>query len=131
MEKRTIKVVCAIIRKEDKTLCTQRLRKGPTYIAEHWEFPGGKVKSNENDYDALRREIKEEMDWDIDVGKQLGSITYEYPDFNIILTAYDCKAHDYNFKLFVHLNAKWLNTSEFDSLEWTAADKKLIKTIWK
>lgn len=131
MEKRTIKVVCAIIRKEDKILCTQRLGKGPTYIAEHWEFPGGKVKSNENDYDALRREIKEEMDWDIDVGKQLGSITYEYPDFNIILTAYDCRAHDYNFKLFVHLNAKWLNTSEFDSLEWTAADKKLIKTIWK
>ena len=131
MEKRTIKVVCAIIRKEDKILCTQRLRQGPTYIAEHWEFPGGKVKSNENDYDALRREIKEEMDWDIDVGKQLGSITYEYPDFNIILTAYDCRAHDYNFKLFVHLNAKWLNTSEFDSLEWTAADKKLIKTIWK
>ena len=78
-----------------------------------------------------RKEIKEEMDWDIDVGKQLGSITYEYPDFNIILTAYDCRAHDYNFKLFVHLNAKWLNTSEFDSLEWTAADKKLIKTIWK
>ena len=131
MEKRTIKVVCAIIRKEDKILCTQRLSKGPTYIAEHWEFPGGKVKSNENDYDALRREIKEEMDWDIDVGKQLGSITYEYPDFNIILTAYDCRAHNYNFKLFVHLNAKWLNTSEFDSLEWTAADKKLIKTIWK
>ena len=131
MEKRTIKVVCAIIRKEDKILCTQRLRTGPTYIAEHWEFPGGKVKSNENDYDALRREIKEEMDWDIDVGKQLGSITYEYPDFNIILTAYDCRAHDYNFKLFVHLNAKWLNPSEFDSLEWTAADKKLIKTIWK
>jgi len=62
MEKRTIKVVCAIIRKEDKILCTQRLRKGPTYIAEHWEFPGGKVKSNENDYDALRREIKEEME---------------------------------------------------------------------
>lgn len=131
MEKRTIKVVCAIIRKEDKILCTQQLRKGPTYIAEHWEFPGGKVKSNENDYDALRREIKEEMDWDIDVGKQLGSITYEYPDFNIILTAYDCRAHNYNFKLFVHLNAKWLNTSEFDSLEWTAADKKLINTIWK
>ena len=52
-------------------------------------------------------------------------------DFNIILTAYDCRAHNYNFKLFVHLNAKWLNTSEFDSLEWTAADKKLIKTIWK
>ena len=48
MEKRTIKVVCAVIHKEDKFLCTQRLRTGPTYIAEHWEFPGGKVKSDEN-----------------------------------------------------------------------------------
>ena len=131
MEKRTIKVVCAVIHKEDKFLCTQRLRTGPTYIAEHWEFPGGKVKSDENEYDALRREIKEEMDWNIYVGGKLGSITYEYPDFNIILTAYDCMARDYNFKLFVHLDAKWLGIDEFDSLEWTAADKKLIKTIWK
>mgnify|MGYP000995464842 CR=1 FL=1 len=105
MEKRTIKVVCAVIHKEDKFLCTQRLRTGPTYIAEHWEFPGGKVKSDENEYDALRREIKEEMDWNIYVGGKLGSITYEYPDFNIILTAYDWHAITTLNSLFISMQS--------------------------
>ena len=43
MENKFINVVCAVVRKDDKYLCTQRLRKGPEYVAEHWEFPGGKV----------------------------------------------------------------------------------------
>lgn len=131
MEKKQINVVCAVIRKGYRYLCTQRLRKGPDYTAERWEFPGGKVKSNESDHEALRREIKEEMDWDIYVGGQLGSITYEYPDFIITLTAYDCMARNYDFRLLAHIDAKWLKRGEFDSLEWTAADKELIKEVWK
>ena len=131
MEKKQINVVCAVIRKGYRYLCTQRLRKGPDYTAERWEFPGGKVKPNESDHEALRREIKEEMDWDIYVGGQLGSITYEYPDFIITLTAYDCTASNYDFKLLAHIDAKWLKRGEFDSLEWTAADKELIKEVWK
>ena len=79
MEKKLLNIVCAVVRKDDKYLCMQRLRKGPDYIAEKWEFPGGKVEENETDFDALRREIKEEMDWDIYVGSKLGNIKYDYP----------------------------------------------------
>ncbi len=131
MENKFINVVCAVVRKDDKYLCTQRLRKGPEYVTEHWEFPGGKVKPGESNYEALLREIKEEMDWDIYIGKKLGTITYKYPDFIITLTAYECLARDYNFKLLSHINAKWLKIEEFDSLNWMAADKELIKNIWK
>ena len=83
MEKKHLNVVCAVIHDGDKILCTQRLRKGPNYIAEHWEFPGGKVNEGESDHEALRREILEEMDWNIYVGAKLGSVEYDYPDFSI------------------------------------------------
>lgn len=73
--------------------------KGPDYISEHWEFPGGKVEADESKQEALQREILEEMDWKIQVGPQLAEMEYEYPDFFIHLTAYSCTAHDKNFKL--------------------------------
>ena len=131
MEKKHLNVVCAVIHDRDKILCTQRLRKGPNYIAEHWEFPGGKVNEGESDYEALRREILEEMDWNIYVGAKLGSVEYDYPDFSISLTAYDCMAHDNDFKLLEHIDSCWLKPEEFSKLNWTEADAALIKQLWK
>ncbi len=130
MEKKHINVVCGVIRQGEKVLCTQRLRKGLSYVAEHWEFPGGKVNDGEPMHEALLREIREEMDWKIYVGQLLGTVSYDYPDFSITLTAYDCIAEDYEFKLLAHLDARWLLPSEFSQLEWTAADQQLIKTLW-
>ena len=131
MEKKHLNVVCAVIHDDDKILCTQRLRKGPNYIAEHWEFPGGKVNEGESDHEALRREILEEMDWNIYVGAKLGSVEYDYPDFSICLTAYDCIAHDNDFKLLAHIDSCWLKPEEFSRLDWTEADAALIKQLWK
>ena len=130
MNKPQIKVVCAIIKDGEKVLCTQRLRKGPDYISEHWEFPGGKVEADESKQEALQREILEEMDWKIQVGPQLAEMEYEYPDFFIQLTAYSCTAHDKNFKLLAHIGACWLKPDDFPQLNWAAADTELIKLIW-
>ena len=107
------------------------MRKGPNYIAEHWAFPGGKVNDGESDHEALRREILEEMDWNIYVGAKLGSVEYDYPDFSISLTAYDCMAHDNDFKLLEHIDSCWLKPEEFLRLDWTEADTALIKQLWK
>ena len=131
MEKKHLNVVCAVVQNGNKMLCTQRLRKGPNYIAEHWEFPGGKVNEGESDHEALRREILEEMDWNIYVGAKLGSVEYDYPDFSISLTAYDCMAHDNDFKLLAHIDSCWLKPEEFPKLDWTEADAALIKLLWK
>lgn len=131
MEKKHLNIVCAVIHHGDKILCTQRLRKGPNYIAEHWEFPGGKVNEGESDHEALRREILEEMDWNIYVGAKLGSVEYDYPDFSISLTAYNCMAHDNDFKLLAHIDSCWLKPEEFSKLDWAEADAALIKQLWK
>lgn len=129
MEKRHLNVVCAIVKENDKYLCMQRLRSHKKYESELWEFPGGKVKDGENDYEALIREIKEEMDWDIFVGRRLGSVEQDYPDYTITLTAYLCRGAETPFKLLSHLDAKWLTRDKMDVLKWTDADNKLIKEL--
>lgn len=129
MEKKHLNVVCAIVKENDKYLCMQRLRSHKKYESELWEFPGGKVKDGENDYEALIREIKEEMDWDIFVGRRLGSVEQDYPDYTITLTAYLCRGAEAPFKLLSHLDAKWLTRDKMDVLKWTEADNKLIHEL--
>ena len=129
MEKKRTHVVAAIVKDGDKYLCMQRCRSKYEYISEHWEFPGGKVERGENDYEALLREIKEELDWDIFIGRKIATVEYEYPDFIVSLTAYLCKGDDKEFKLLEHLDYKWLCRDELKSLKWTDADRLLIPYI--
>lgn len=107
----------------------QRCRSDQEYTSQRWEFPGGKIEDGESGYDALLREIKEEMDWDIFVGRLLGTITYEYPDFTISLEAYLCKGGKGQFKLLEHLDYKWLKRSEMSALDWTEADKEVLALL--
>lgn len=133
MEKKmeAVRVVAAVVKDGEKYLCMQRLRSHQSYNSERWEFPGGKVEKNETEHEALLREINEEMLWDIYVGKKLGTIEHEYPDFNISLTAYLCKPGDGDFTLLYHLDAQWLTLDEMDSLNWSEADRKAIELIKK
>lgn len=127
--KKHFKVVAAVVKDGDRYLCMQRCRSEYTYTTEHWEFPGGKVKEGETEHHALIREIKEEMDWDIYVGKCLGSIVHEYPDFSITLTAYLCRGGEGEFKLLEHLDYQWLTLEEMDKLKWTEGDRKLLELL--
>lgn len=81
-EKRHSRVVAAVVKRGNRYLCMRRCRSKYAYISEKWEFPGGKVEPDESDRDALRREIKEEMDWDVCAGEALATVEYSYPDFS-------------------------------------------------
>ncbi len=129
MAKKEVKVAAAVIRNGDKYLCMQRRRSHREYESERWEFPGGKVEDGESGYDTLLREIKEEMDWDIYVGRTFATITHDYPDFTLSLTAYLCKPGDGDFTMLEHLDSKWLDKEELSSLRWTDADKKIVAII--
>lgn len=128
-KKKHFKVAAAVIVDDGKYLCMQRCRSELDYITERWEFPGGKVEKGESHHEALLREIKEELDWDIYVGRCLGTVEQDYPDFSITLTAYLCKGGDGEFKLLDHLDYKWLEKDQLDTLKWTEGDKKLLELL--
>ncbi|PTE32903.1 8-oxo-dGTP diphosphatase MutT [Mammaliicoccus fleurettii] len=94
-----------------------------------WEFPGGKVEKDESEIDALKREIKEEMLCDLEVGEKITSTAYEY-DFGIVnLHTYKCKLKEKMPTLTEHKNIKWLEVNELESLEWAPADIPAVKII--
>jgi len=126
MDKKHSEVVAAVIVENGKYLCMKRCRSHYEYITERWEFPGGKVEEGENHHQTLVRELKEELDWDVYVGRKLGTVEYEYPDFSVTLTAYLCKGGEGEFKLLEHLDYKWLSKEELGTLKWTDADRQLI-----
>ena len=90
---------------------------------------GDAVEAGETDHEALIREIKEEMDWDVYVDRKLGTVEEQYPDFSISLTAYLCKGGNGEFKLLEHLDYKWLTKDELPRLNWTDADRKLLALL--
>lgn len=129
--KKHTRVVAAVIVRDGRYLCMQRCRSKYDYISERWEFPGGKVEDGESDHEALLREIREEMDWDVYVGRHIATVDYEYPDFGVTVAAYLCKggSDTDDFKLLEHLKYCWLTRDELGTLEWTAADEELIRKM--
>ena len=84
---KTIKVVAAVIRDRDKIFATQR---GYGEFKGGWEFPGGKIEEGETPQEALKREIMEELDTEIEVGELIDTIEYDYPDFHLSMGCYWC-----------------------------------------
>jgi 8-oxo-dGTP diphosphatase len=122
-----INVVGAVIVSEGRVLCTQRGGIGP--LVGKWEFPGGKVEPGEAPIEALIREIREELDCDIDVGSLVTTTVYEY-DFGVVtLTTYYCSVVDGRPQLTEHTAMRWLAPSELRMLDWAPADVPAVGLI--
>lgn len=102
---KTIEVVAAIIRRGDSVFATQR---GYGEWKDYWEFPGGKVEAGESPEDALRREIREELETEIGVGHLIDTVEYDYPAFHLSMRCYACSIVSGNLHLVEHESARWL-----------------------
>ena len=123
---RQIKVAAAIIVKDQKIFGTQR---GYGPWKDGWEFPGGKVEPGEDSRDAVKREIKEELDTEIEVGELFHTVEYDYPDFHLSMDCFLCTIVKGNLTLKEHEAALWLSREETDRVDWLPADISLIEKI--
>lgn len=119
---KSIEVVAAIIKKENKILATKR---GYGEFINMWEFPGGKIESGETNEAALIREIKEELDADIKIDEFALTVEYTYPTFHLTMHCYICSLKD-TITLLEHNDAKWLEKNEFNAVNWLPADIEVI-----
>ena len=123
--KKRVEVVAAIIVKDGQILATQR---GYGEFKGKWEFPGGKMKEGESEEAALKREIKEELNADINIIDYLNTIEYDYPTFHLIMHSYiatpenDLQFVYHNDKELEHDNMIWLDKDDIDHLDWLPAD---------
>ena len=122
-------VSAAIIVENKKILCVQRNKGKYDYISYKYEFPGGKLEESENEEEALKREISEELNLEIDVAEKFLVVTHEYLDFNLTMHSFLCKANTEKLVLKEHIDAKWLYKNELIELDWAAADLPIVSKL--
>lgn len=130
--KKAIDVVAAVIKGNNENagsiLATKR---GYGEFAGGWEFPGGKIEKGETPEVALKREIMEELETEIEVGELIDTVEYEYTEFWLSMRCYWCEIVSGNLELKEHEAARWLTKEQLYSVEWLPADVALVKKLEK
>ena len=121
-----IEVVAGIACRENKILATQR---GYGEFKDGWEFPGGKLEAGETRVDALKRELREELDMEVVVGELLETVEYDYPQFHLTMHCYLCQLAKKKFVLKEHEAARWLGKNQLDEVAWLPADEGIVEKL--
>jgi 8-oxo-dGTP diphosphatase len=124
-----IEVVAAIILFGKKVLCVQRGKHKFEYISQKYEFPGGKVEPNETNKEAIKREISEELQMNIEISSYFMTVEHQYPDFRITMECFQCRCETDRVVLTEHINYQWLSVEELKSLDWAAADIPIVQKL--
>ena len=119
-------VVAAVIERDDAFLLT--LRPAGTHLADHWEFPGGKVHHSETHAEALRRELLEELDIVATVGEMVHTVTHAYPEKTVELHFYRCGFEGVP-RPMMGQGMRWVPRGELDGLPFPEADRSLIALL--
>jgi 8-oxo-dGTP diphosphatase len=124
-----IEVVAAIIISENKILCVQRNQNKYEYISFKYEFPGGKIEEGESKEQALKREIQEELNMDIDITECFLTVYHQYPDFHLTMHSFICSCKETTMILREHIDFKWLTIEKLQNLNWAAADVPIVEKL--
>lgn len=123
---KTIEVVAAIIHQGGRILATQR---GYGDCKGMWEFPGGKMEPGETEEQAIRREIAEELNVQIHVERKVCTVEYDYPQFHLVMHCFWCSMAGGELELKEHESARWLERTQWESVEWLPADVLVIEEL--
>lgn len=120
VDMKTVIVSAALTIEQGKLLVTQRKKDASHGLL--WEFPGGKVEEGEDPRGALRRELKEELDVEVEVGRLFDAVFYSYPEFPILLLAYRCRVEQGSLKPIGCHDLRWVTLEELETLAMPPAD---------
>jgi 8-oxo-dGTP diphosphatase len=125
-----VEVTCAIIEQQGKILAVQRGEE--MSLANKWEFPGGKVEEGETYWQCLLREIKEELNIEVDIWEQLPFSDEHYEERTIRLIPFICSIRNGGqIELVEHNDLVWLSPSKLNTLDWAPADIQVIENYLK
>jgi A/G-specific adenine glycosylase len=94
-----------------------------------WEFPGGKLEEGETLPEALKREICEELNLEIEVGDQLGTFQHAYTHYSVTLHAFSCCKISEDFQLKYHTDAAWVAPGELKSYPMGKLDRLIAEQL--
>ena len=126
--KKKLDVVAAVIFHEGRIFATQR---GYGNYRHKWEFPGGKLEIGETGEQAIVREIREELEADINVGELFYTVDHDYPEFHVTMYCYLCTLKSDHLTLVEHEAAKWLGRDDIDSVDWLPSDLEVVDKLKK
>lgn len=122
---KTINVSCAIISFNDKTLVVQR--SADMKLPLKWEFPGGKVEPGESEEECIKREIKEELNIEIELISKLSPAQFDYPNFSIQLIPFLAHYVKGELVLSEHKQYILLTKEKLKDLDWAEADIPVLE----
>ena len=126
--KKHIQVAGALLFCNGKIFATKRGASPYPYVAHKYEFPGGKIEAGERGEEAVKRELREELDLEVEVGGLYACHTFEYPDFIITLSIYECVALS-DFVLKEHESYAWIAPKDLKEEEWAPADADILSSL--
>ena len=126
LQHRTVEVPAAVLIDNGKVLACQR---GYGEWKGYWEFPGGKREDGETAEEALRREIREELDAEIVIDRFLTTVEWDYPAFHLTMHCFLCHLAEGVLELREHTSAIWLDSAHLNDIQWLPADFGVLPLI--
>lgn len=126
-----IEVSAAIVTDGDRVLCFRKGESKRPYLSYRYEFPGGKLEAGESPYDALARELMEELS--LDIGemdtKSFADLSHDYTDQSVLIHYFLLRSDAPQYFLKEHVSAAWTPISDLESLDWAGADLDAVKLL--
>lgn len=127
-KRKEIHVVCVILEGSEGKIFVARRPEGKA-LAGGWEFPGGKIETGESHTTALKREIKEELEIQIEVGAALPASSFDYDFGKVVLHPYRANIQSGVINLTEHSEGRWVSRKDLPCLNWVPADIPIMRAL--